>query len=276
MKLYIISSKTQATTTKLLIEACEKRNVEYEILYPESTCPLDVTVNEGDAVYRVTTASHYGAAELELDLLLKGAKSFYKDYSAHFFKQVDAMVFENKGVPAPKTISYLPKDKNALLKCVEAVGGFPVCLKALGGSHGVGVMRVDSEQSLFSVSDYLRKQGDKVVMKEYCNVTTSARLIVLGDEVIDSIEYSAPKGDFRSNEGAVPNVSPKKYGPEIEEIAIKATKALDLEFGGVDIMITDNGAKVAEVNCPCFFPRCQMLTGTDIAGKIVEYLQNKD
>lgn len=185
------------------------------------------------------------------------------------------MVFDNLGIPAPKTVNYLPKDREALLKYVDEVGGFPVCLKVLGGSHGIGVMCIDSKQSLFSVSDYLREQGEMVVMKEYCNVTSSARLIVLGDKVIDSIEYSAPKGDFRSNEGKAPNVSQKRFSKTVNEIAIQAVKSLGLEFGGVDIMITDNGAKVAEVNYPCFFPRCQMLTGTDIAGKMVKYLRDK-
>lgn len=54
-----------------------------------------------------------------------------------------------------------------------------------------------------------------------------------------------------------------------------AVKALGLEFGGVDVMITNDGPKVVEVNYPCFFPRCQMLTGVDIAGQMVEYLVNK-
>ena len=73
----------------------------------------------------------------------------------------------------------------------------------------------------------------------------------------------------------MPNVQPKKFDACVEDIAVRACKALGLEFGGVDIMITDDGAKVAEVNYPCFFPRCQMLTGTDIAGKMVEYLEKK-
>lgn len=275
MKLYIISNEGQKTTTDLLVAAAKNRGINSEVLNPEKICPADIKIENGDAVYRVSTASHYGAAELEWDLIFKGAKSFYKDKKSLFLKRIDAMAFESLGVPAPRTINYLPKDRKALLRCVKEVGGFPVCLKALGGSHGIGVMRVDSEQSLFSVSDYLREQGEMVVMKEYCNVTSSARLIVLGDKVIDSIEYSAPKGDFRSNEGEVPNVSQKHFSEMVNEIAIKAVRALGLEFGGVDIMITNDGAKVAEVNYPCFFPRCQMLTGTDIAGQMVEYLQNK-
>ncbi len=275
MKLYIITREKQKTTTDLLTEACKKRNIPYEILIPDQIRPSSINVQKGDAVYRISTGSHYGAAELEWELVLSGAKSFHKDYNALFLKRIDAMLFDKFNVPAPKTINFLPKDRTSLMECVDELGGFPVCLKALGGSHGVGVMRVDSRESLFSVSDYLREQGDMVVMKEYCNVTSTARLIVLGGKVIDSIEYSAPKGDFRSNEGKMPNVSPKKFGSEINDTAIRAVKSLGLEFGGVDIMITGDGPKVAEVNMPCFFPRCQIITGTDIAGQMVEYLMSK-
>ena len=185
------------------------------------------------------------------------------------------MIFPRFSIPIPKTVNYIPENRDALRQCVEELGGFPIIIKALGGSHGVGVMRADSLESLFSVSDYLRTTGERFVLKEYCNVLSTARLIVLGDKVIDSIEYSANKNDFRSNEGKTPNVAPKKFDSRVEEVAIKATHSLGLEFGGVDIMVTDSGPKVAEVNFPCFFPRCQLLTGTDIAGMMVDYLMGK-
>lgn len=275
MKLYIISNDDQKIIAELLSEACEKRNIPYEILDPAEVSPFDVKIEPGDAVYRAATSANYGASDLEWDLIMKGAKSFFSDKRALLMNKVQTTTFEYLGVPVPKTAPYLPKDRDALARCVDELGGFPICIKALGGSHGVGVMRVDSMQSLFSVSDYVRQQGGTVVLKEYCNVTSSARLIVLGDEVIDSIEYSANKGDFRSNEGDSPNVAQRQFGGEVDEIAIRAVKSLGLEFGGVDIMLTEKGPKVAEVNYPCYFPRCQLLTGVDIAGKMVEYLEKK-
>ena len=275
MKLYIIAKSHDETSTCLLKKACEARNVDYGILIPIETDPSNVIIEPGDAVYRAATSSNYGAAELERDLIMKGAKSFRKPEDAFVIRKDETLLFRKYNVPTPKTITYLPKDKVILKKCVEEVGGFPVCVKMLGGSHGAGVMRIDGFQSLISVSDLLRASGRPVVMKEYCDVTSTARLIVLGDKVIDSIEYTAPEGDFRSNEGVKPNVSPKTFSQEINDIAISAVKALGLEFGGVDIMVTKNGPKVAEVNFPCFFPRCQLLTGTDIAGQMVEYLIKK-
>lgn len=275
MKLYIIAKSPDETSTALLKKACEARNIDHEILIPLETNPSSITIKSGDAVYRTATSSNYGAAELERDLIMKGAKSFRSPEEAFIMQKDETLLFREHNIPTPKTITYLPKDKTALKKCVEEVGGFPVCVKMLGGSHGAGVMRIDGLQSLISVSDYLRASGKPVVMKEYCDVTSTARLIVLGDKVIDSIEYTAPEGDFRSNEGIKPNVSPKTFNQEVNNVAVSAVKALGLEFGGVDIMVTKNGPKVAEVNSPCFFPRCQLLTGTDIAGQMVEYLIKK-
>jgi ribosomal protein S6--L-glutamate ligase len=113
------------------------------------------------------------------------------------------------------------------------------------------------------------------VMKEYINTTSTARLIVLGDAVIDSIEYRANQDDFRSNEGHKPNVFRATFGNDVNDLAVRAVHALGLEFGGVDILLSDTQPLVAEVNFPCFFRRCQMLTGTDISGMMVDYLVEK-
>lgn len=278
MKLFIITSPTQKTTNDLITTACEARGIEYELLDPDFVAPSDIKCDASDMVYRVTDAFHYGHLELEHHLISRGVVSFYKNNALPFImnaEEIDSILLPELGIATPKTVNYMPRDRSSLLKCVDYLGGFPIIIKALGGSHGVGVMKIDSTQSLFSVGDYLRKQGGMFVMKEFCNVTSTARLIVLGNEVVDSIEYTANDGDFRSNEGVKPNVAPEKFSKEVEELAIKAAHALGLEFGGVDIMITNEGPKVAEVNFPCFFSRCQMITGVDIAGMMVDYLVAK-
>ena len=277
MRLFIIALPTQKTTTRLLVEACQMLDLNYEVLNPAEVAPVDIEVKPGDMVYRVSDASHYGCLELEYDLIKRGAVSFYKQNDIFYLntEEIDTFILNDKNVPLPKTIYYIPTDREALRRCVDYLGGFPICIKALGGSHGVGVMKVDSYGSLFSVADYIRQQKGRAVLKEFCDVTSTARLIVLGNRVIDSIEYSANKDDFRSNEGKVPNVMPKKFDTEIEEVAIKAVDELGLEFGGVDIMLTEDGPKIAEVNNPCFFARCQLLTGVNIAKQMVEYLIKK-
>ena len=274
MKLYlIIGSNNNVITRQLLETACGARNVECIVLDPATTNPLHTHLNSGDALYRVSTSSRYGAAELEATLIRPDIATFRKNSVPMSTSCADKPIaYQYLGIPAPKTAGYLPKDREILLDVVEELGGFPIIVKAMGGSHGIGVMRVDSPESLFSVADFVRQSGSEVMLKEYCDVRSTARLIVLGDKVISSIKYSAPRNDFRSNEGASPNVAPKVFDEEVQRIAIHATNVQGLEFGGVDIMLTDDGPKVAEVNFPCYFPRCQLLTSDDIAGQMVDYL----
>ena len=106
--------------------------------------------------------------------------------------------------------------------------------------------------------------------------TAHARLIVLGDQVIDSIEYKREPNDFRSNVAKQPSVLAKKFPQHIQDAAVESVKALDLEFGGVDILIQNDGQfYIAEVNFPCNFSRSQLTTQTDIAGAIIDFLVAK-
>ncbi len=281
MKLYLIAktqnepSNSNLVVIDLLGKACAERKVVLEVLDPARVNPLKVKIDPGDALYRVASMGTPGAMGLETMLINPSVATFRTDPTPMTVRRPGAVAYEYLKVPAPRTVNYLPENHQVLLEVVEELGGFPIIIKATGGSHGVGVMRVDSPESLFSVADFVRKSGADAVLKEYCKVTSTARLIVLGDKVISSIRYSAPQGDFRSNEGASPNVEPYGFDDEVKRAAVYATKAEGVEFSGVDIMITDDGPKVAEVNFPCYFPRCQLLTGDDIAGQMVDYLLQK-
>lgn len=235
----------------------------------------------GDALYRISDVNHYGFLELEYQLVNRNIATFYQKNELLLInhEENDSLILAKKGISVPKTATFIPKNRKLLKVIVEELGGFPLILKSLGGSHGVGVMRIDSYPSLFSISDYLlkrvSKQGGKFVLKEYIESNSTARLIVLGEKVIDAIQYQANPDDFRSNEGKKPNVAQATFGKDVNRLAIQAVKALGLEFGGVDILISGRGPLVAEVNFPCFFPRCQLLTGTDISGMMVDYLVEK-
>jgi glutathione synthase/RimK-type ligase-like ATP-grasp enzyme len=113
-------------------------------------------------------------------------------------------------------------------------------------------------------------------MRQFIKAKESARLVVLGNEVIDSYAYIVPEGDFRSNTGLSPNVVLKRYSKEIEAVAIKAVQAMHLEVGGVDVIIDDRGEHyVMEVNFPFNFARAQNLTGTDVSGMMIDHLIKK-
>lgn len=270
---YCIYTKEE-DPVKLLQSSCEKLNIPFVGLTPDTyNLTNGLFFSKKDLLYRVSTSPQ--AKRLEKFLINRNVTTFYKSYERSLVSYPNLLIYQKECIPTPRTIYGLTRDKTRLKQYSEYVGGFPLIIKAVGGSHGVGIMKIDSLSSLYSVTDYLlaNNKASLFAMKEFINSTTSARLIVLGNNVIDSIEYFAPTEDFRSNEGDTPNVRIKTFPEEIKKTAVKAISALGLEFGGVDIVIDKTGRHfLMESNFPCFFPRAQKLTGTDISTMMVEYL----
>jgi len=269
-----ITEEANAEVNMRFIEACKARSIEYIQIDPHTfsfTAPFKL--KKGDLLYKTSVGrrstiiqrllSHQEPVTLhkKLERILMSYDSFNR--------------YRLNNVRQPKTIDALPQTPDDLKKAAVTLGGFPLIIKVTGGSHGVGVMKVDSLSALNSLADYFKGKKERVIMRQFIPGGRSARLIVLGGKVIDSIEYKAPKGDFRSNVGATPIVKQKKFSKAIENLAIKAVDAMDYEFGGVDVLIHKGKGYVAETNFPCFFPRCSMVTGKDIAGAILDYLVKK-
>jgi len=274
MKFYCIFKKHDASS-RLLEASCKKKNINFVQINPlELDYTKEIDLKSGDILYKVMIGQR--ARKAELFLLNGKVTTFYSSFKRAISSYNNTFLQQKMGTAIPKTVNHITKNRKLLKKYVNYLGGFPIIIKAMGGSHGVGVMKIDSFSSLFSVIDYLTAQKGDFIIREFINVTKSARLVVLGDRVVDSIEYTAPEGDFRSNEGRVPNVKIKKFSEEAKKTAVDAVNVLDLEFGGVDMLIDKNGKHyIVEVNFPCFFPRCQSLTGTDISGMIIDYLVDK-
>jgi glutathione synthase/RimK-type ligase-like ATP-grasp enzyme len=210
---------------------------------------------------------------------MKGA---FKDTSAllaRSFSWGSAMRMQAASVPVIPTIYAVSKNEDKLLASyAEQLGGFPIIVKSSGGSHGEGVMKVDSLTSLRSVLGFVSDtQSSQFVLRQFIGDARHLRLVVIGNKVVDVIEYDVQPDDFRTNAVAVPTVVDRNdIGDDIKQIAVDAVTALDLEFGGVDVLIaTDGKPYVAEVNFPCNFARNQLNTGADISGRLVAYLLQK-
>jgi len=102
------------------------------------------------------------------------------------------------------------------------------------------------------------------------------RLVVVGDRVVGTEGRKAAAGDFRTNNWDSEELGKVAPPQQAVDMAVRAAKAVRLEFGGVDILADHNGRlKLTEMNFPCYFADQQALTGVDIAGAMVEYLIEK-
>ncbi len=228
-----------------------------------------------DGLYRI--ASGYASSLLEKLLINSEVITLYRNFTDCMARRdyfVGSALFHEKcGLPIIRTVFSITTDTALLKKYVRALNGFPIIVKAIGGAHGIGVMKIDSFESLISVCDYLSKQNGKYILRKFLHYKEHARLIVLGNKVVSSIEYVRLKDDFRSNRGDDLSISVKKFGSKVEKLAVKAANVLGYEFAGVDILIDqDDQPYIAEVNMPCYFPRAQEFSETDISGAIVDHM----
>lgn len=279
MKLYSIDNENSpGIAAAYLKKACEALGVQYVSVIAEE---FDATNFEkpasGDALFRISTDK--ASREVEKFLINESVATFYDNSSVRpCFVPPAYLALKDSEVPMPKTISISTQRKDLLEKYANALGGFPLIVKVVGGTQGIGVIKVDSLQAMFSLVDYLNQKKSNYILREFIDTDSSARLVVVGDKVVASIEYKASGGDFRSNNKVrKEDIAVKEYSSEIQKAAVDAVKLKGLEFGGVDVLFDKSGKHyVLEANFPFAFPEVQKATGIDIAEKMVLHLQSKE
>lgn len=220
-----------------------------------------------------------GSIRLETLLTRPHVATFRTCGSARFTDNADTTAYcaiiEAMGLPQPRTIHRLPRDHAGLDRAVQALGGFPVVIKVVGGTMGIGVIIVESMRSLRSVADYLKTTGDEFILRQFIPAAHVARLVVLGDEIIASLKYAVDEQDFR---GLPYRMGGRQmsFGSEVEDLAREASKAAQYEFTGVDILIDQQGSPhVLEVNAPSNFVALEHELGVPVGDMIVTHLMGK-
>jgi ribosomal protein S6--L-glutamate ligase len=191
------------------------------------------------------------------------------------------VVLNNAGIHTPWSMAIGSLDiMDDALNYAEEQGHlkFPIILKTLRGAHGIGVMKIDSRASLVSVIQVLVSQGKQVMVQEFISHEKSARIVMLGNEMLAAnIRTMQPKakekGEFRTNSHLGAKTS--KHDPSEEEMAIarKITESFGCRFCAIDYIITDDGIIVLEVNGSPGLEAIQQdwLGERDLAKMVVEY-----
>lgn len=182
-------------------------------------------------------------------------------------------VLTEAGILAPATV--LTRSTQGLRSAVEAVKGLPVVLKILQGTQGAGVMLVHTPISLGSVLDTLRTLDQDVIIQQFIveGAGRDYRVFVVGDKVVAAMLRTAPQGEFRSNihrgaHGQIINL-PEPF----KKAAIRAAKVFGLQVAGVDLMESDRGPMVIEVNSSPGFEGIEKATGINVAGAIIRHIK---
>ncbi|MBN1494609.1 RimK family alpha-L-glutamate ligase [Candidatus Peregrinibacteria bacterium] len=176
-------------------------------------------------------------------------------------------------IPVPITI--VVKRFEFLDVAIRKVGGFPIIIKTPFGSLGKGVAIVESKRAMHSAFDLLLTSPDfsSLLIQEYVEEAAGKdlRAFVIGGKVVAAMQRNAQGDEFRSNlaQGGVGNSI--KLTDEEERISLAAAEALKLDFAGVDLLRTNKGPVVMEVNCNPGLEGITEVTGKDIAKKLIKY-----
>ncbi|MFT3947932.1 MAG: ATP-grasp domain-containing protein [Agriterribacter sp.] len=266
------SLNVQARLTSLE-NACRKYSIQFCLMDEAKTDFSNLPVpTENDGLYNCARGSYL----LEKVMLNNKVRSFYRTYNYLSFQDDSNLInieLEKQNTPTPKTIYKGNNDKQLLHRHVDYLGGFPIVIKTYGGTGGVGVIKVDNLATLYSIADYLMAKKIDFQLREFIPANSCERMTVLGDEVIYTITRPIKTDDFRSN--AYDKKSHILTLPdEINQVAVKATHAANLNYAGVDLIISskDNKPYILEVNCPQNFAMHEQITGESYTDKMIEFL----
>jgi len=274
MKFCLVSEQSvPEETVRLLREACAVRNIPFELVtgktfefHPEQR------LQAGDMLYRAAVS--LAATRAEQYLFAPGVATFYaREDLMYFAVNSQTLLVQAAGVATPATV-YLASAESAMLRRqVERLGGFPVVVKVLGRSSGVGVMLAESMLSLKPMVDFVLAQGHNPLLCQFIADAIHWRVIVLGERAIATYRNKRVPDDFRSTGTSSREDFDAVPPAAVLEAAVCATRASGLEFAGVDVLEDPAGnAWFLEANFPTYYPQAQLYGGVDIAGQMVDYL----
>lgn len=184
-------------------------------------------------------------------------------------------ILTKNNVPVPKTI--VVRKLEFIDEAIKKIGGYPVILKTPFGTWGAGVVLVESRRSMYSALDIIWKNlsTNIILIQEYVAEAsgTDYRAFVVGDKVVASMKRVAKTGDFRSNLHLGGEGIKVKLTEEEERLAVRATQALGLKISGVDILRSNKGPLIMEVNAQPGITGITSVTGVDVAAEIVKYAE---
>ncbi len=284
MKIVILSRRPSLYSTRRLRNAVRELGHEPQIVDP-MRCVL---LLEGD----VARIEHEGREIRDVGAVIPRIGSYAVEYgisvTRHFrikgvtcLNDPDAIATAKNKLACQQRLMErrIPTPESALLRfpghirrVVQRLGGPPVVLKLLRGSQGAGVIMGESVGAVESTLDTLWTMGEDLMIQRFVTEARGRdlRAFVVGGQVVATMRRTAREGDFRSNihrGGVGEEATPS---PEQQRIALEAAAALGLRVCGVDLLESDHGPLVLEVNASPGFQALEAATGVDCARAIVE------
>ncbi|MGV2976217.1 30S ribosomal protein S6--L-glutamate ligase [Roseibium sp.] len=287
MKIAMLARNAKLYSHQRLKEAAETRGHELDII-DTLRCYMNIASRRPEVYYngeKLTgfdaviprigaSVTFYGMAVLrqfEMMGVYPLNESVAIGRSRDKLRSMQLMARDGIGLPVT-TFAHDPKQTEEVLRLA---GGAPIVIKLLEGTQGIGVVLADSDRSAKSVVEAFRGAGVNIMLQEFIKEAggTDIRAIVIGGKVVAAMKRTGAEGDFRSNLHRGGSAQVVKLSSEERATAVRAAKSLGLNVCGVDMLRSNHGPVIMEVNSSPGLEGVEKATGLDIAGKIIEYME---
>lgn len=287
MKIGLLSRNANLYSTNRLKEAAEERGHEVRVI-DYLRCVMDITSHkpairyagqelEGyDAIIPRIGATHtfYGTAVVrQFEMMSVFPTNESQGISRSRDKLRSLQLLSRNGIGLPVTgIAHSTKDIDGL---IELVGGAPLIVKLIEGTQGVGVVLAETKKAAESVIAAFRQLDANILVQEFIKEAKGAdiRAFVIGGRVVASMRRQGAPGEFRSNLHQGGYAEKIKLTPEERSTAVRAAKTMGLNVCGVDLLRSNHGPVVMEVNSSPGLEGIENTTGIDVAGKVIEFIE---
>lgn len=287
MKIAILSRRPQLYSTRRLVEAGKERGHSVRVI-DTLRCYMNITSHH--------PSIHYKGESLEgFDVVIPRIGASITFYGAAVLRQFEMMnvptinsslaitrsrdklrsfqLFSKRGIGLPITgFADSPDDINDLIKIV---GGPPLVIKLVEGTQGIGVVLAETKQAAKSVIEAFLGMDAHIMVQEYIKESNGAdiRCFVIDGKVVAAMRRQATPGEFRSNLHRGGKATLTKITPEERTMAIRAAKIMGLNIAGVDLLRSNHGPLIMEVNSSPGLEGIEKATGKDVAGTIIQFCE---
>ena len=287
MKIAILSRGPRLYSTKRLRQACKERGHDVNVLN-SMNFSIDVEKGYPDLIYKNRKLPNYDAVIPRIGASI----TFFGTAIVRQFEQmgvcclnsslgitasrdklfsIQLLARHNLGIPHTLFV----RNRDAIVPGIEKIGGAPVVIKLLEGTQGIGVILAETNNVAEAIVETMQSTKQNVLVQKFIAESKGKdiRAIVAGNKVIAAMRRVARGDEFRSNVHRGGKVEPIKLDKTYEETAIRAAQLMGLNVAGVDMLEGERGPKIMEINSSPGLEGIEKATKIDVAGAIVEYLE---
>ena len=288
MKIALLSRNKNLYSSRRLIAAAKDRGHEIRVL-DALRCYMNIAAHKPTMHYRGEQLNGFDAVIPRIG----ASVTFYGTSVLRQFEMMDVyplnesvaitrsrdklrsmQLLSRKGIGMPVTgFANKPDDIKDLIKMV---GGAPLVVKLLQGTQGIGVVLAETQKAAESVIEGFMGVKADILVQEYIKEAGGAdiRCFVIGGKVVAAMKRQAAAGEFRSNLHRGGNASLIKITPEERSTAVRAAKIMGLNMAGVDILRSNHGPVIMEVNSLPGLQGIEEATGKDVAGLVIKFIES--